>query len=223
MLDYPNRKEHIMSNLEIIRDVDQGTAEWHAIRAGIPTASMFATVMASGRGGAESKTRRKYLLKLAGEILTGEPEPDGYKNGHMDRGNAMEAEARAFYLMAHGLGEDDAEAVTFVRNRFACGAVGYSPDHLLGDNGLLEIKTNIPSVLIERILADQVPSEHVAQLQGGLWVAEREFVDLVCYWPKMPVFSQRVYRDERYILTLSKAVAEFNEELAELVAKLKAY
>lgn len=49
---------------------EQGSADWYEARRGIPTASMFSTVMASGRGGGESKTRRKYLLQLAGEILT---------------------------------------------------------------------------------------------------------------------------------------------------------
>ena len=85
-----------MSELQIF-ECEQGSAEWFAARAGIPTASEFATVMARGRGG-ESKTRRTYMLKLIGERLTGQP-MESYTNAHMERGKVMEAEARDLYAM----------------------------------------------------------------------------------------------------------------------------
>lgn len=198
-----------------IFDFEQGTPEWFKCRMGIPTASEFSTVMASGKGGGESKTRKTYMLKLAGELLTGEL-MESYTNVHMERGKVMEDEARSFYAFMH---DAEPERVGFVRN----GAKGCSPDSLIGHNGALEIKTALPHILGELILKDQFPPEHKAQTQGVLWVTEREFIDLVVYWPKMPRFVKRAYRDEPYIKEMSAAVDQFNAELAELVEKLRRY
>ena len=76
-----------------VHDMQQGSPEWFAVRRGLPTASMFGTIMAKGRSGGDSKTRQTYLYKLAGERLTGEP-MDNFSNHHMERGHAMEPEAR---------------------------------------------------------------------------------------------------------------------------------
>lgn len=194
-------------------DFQQYSTEWWQVRLGIPTASMFATVMASGRGGGESKTRRTYMLTLAGERLTGEP-MEGYTNHHMERGKAMEAEARNFYAFMY---DTEPMPVGFIRN----GEAGCSPDSLLGDDGILEIKTALPHILIGHILADRTPPEHRAQVQGQLWVSERQFCDLVIYWPKLPLFIRRIERDEEYIAELGKAVAQFNRELDGIVGSLR--
>lgn len=182
---------------------------------GIPTASQFATVMAKGKGGGESKTRRTYMLKLAGERLTGEP-MDNYTNSHMERGQAMEAEARNAYAFMR---DADPEPVGFIRNNTA----GASPDSLLGDDGLLEIKTALPHILIDRLLKGGLPPEHKAQVQGQLWVSERAWCDLVIYWPGLPLFVHRVARDDDYIQGLSKEVARFNAELADVVGWVQRY
>lgn len=196
-------------------DCEQGTAEWFAARAGIPTASMFATVLASGKGGAESKTRATYMRKLAGEIITGEP-MESYSNEHMERGKVMEAEARDLYAFERLV---DPVQVGFIRS----GDKGCSPDSLIGDDGMCEVKTKLPHLQIEVLERGELPAEHKAQCQGALWVAEREWIDFVSYWPKLPLFVKRVYRDEAYIADLSKAVDTFNGELAALVARVKAY
>lgn len=193
----------------------QGTEEWYLARAGIPTASMFATVMASGRGGGESKTRAKYMRQLAGEIITGKP-IEGYSNHHMERGHEMEPEARDLYAFAT---DTVPEIVGFVRN----GNKGCSPDSLVGANGMLEIKTKLPDLLIECLERDDFPPEHRAQCQGALWVAEREWIDITVYWPGMPVFIKRAHRDESYIKTVAGAVDQFNDELAALVERVRAY
>lgn len=198
-----------------ILDMEQGTPEWFKARMGIPTASEFSTVMASGKDGGDSKTRKTYLLKLAGELITGEP-MESYSNGHMERGKAMEEEARDFYAFT---ADSEPRRVGFIKNGFK----GCSPDSLLGNDGMLEIKTALPHVLASLILKDGFPPEHKAQCQGALWVAEREWIDLVVYWPKMPRFVKRAYRDDAYIATLSKAVDDFNVELAMMVNRLRAY
>ena len=196
-----------------VHNCEQGSAEWFACRAGIPTASEFSTVMAKGKGGGESVTRRKYMLTLLGEIMTGET-VEGYTNTHMERGKAMEQEARDLYQF-----QTDREPVQvgFVRNDEI--VAGASPDSLIGDNGLLEIKTKLPHLQLECLLSGAMPAEHKAQVQGQLLVTGRQWADFASYWPKLPLFLIRVERDEPYITTLKQAIADFNGERAELHKK----
>jgi hypothetical protein len=192
-----------------ILSCDQGSPEWFTARLGIPTASEFSTVMAKGKDGGASVTRKTYLMKLAGEILTGEP-MESYTNGHMERGKEQEDEARECYSF---MKDADPVRVGFVIN----GAKGCSPDSLLGDDGGLEIKTALPHIQVERLLRGELPAEHKAQVQGSLWVTERKFWDFVSYCPRLPLLVVRVERDEEYIAKMSKAVDAFNEELAVTV------
>ena len=198
-----------------IIDCEQSSPEWYEARLGIPTASMFATVMASGKGGGESVTRKTYLHKLAGEIITGEP-MDSYSNAHMERGKAMEDEARASYAL---LTEASPTRVGFVRN----GQKGCSPDSFIRNDGLLEVKTKLAHLTIECLLRDEFPAEHKAQCQGALWVCERDWIDIAVYWPRLPLFVKRAYRDEIYIKKLSDAVDQFNAELADVVSRVQRY
>lgn len=198
-----------------IFNCDQRSPEWYACRAGIPTASEFHTLLAKGRDGGASKTRRTYMLKLAGERLTGEP-AESYESPAMVRGREMEAEAREFYCFTR---EADLTSVGFIRS----GQKGCSPDALIGDKGILEIKTAAPHVLIELLEKDGFPPEHRAQCQGALWVTGREWIDLIVYWPKLPPLVKRGWRDEAYIRDLEKAVDDFNGELEATVERIKRY
>jgi len=201
--------------IEII-DCEQGTPEWYLSRIKIPTASEFSTVMAKGRKGEPSKTRNKYLRQLAGEIITGEPMDEGYTNKYMERGKLLEPEIRNLYCM---MASCNVRQVGFIKN----GRKGASPDGLIGNDGMLEIKSEAPHLLIETILANKLPPEHYAQLQGGLWVAEREWIDIAVGYKKMPLVIKRTGRDETYIKTLSDEVDRFLEELDGIVAKVRAY
>ena len=196
-------------------DCEQGTPEWFSARMGIPTASEFKTLLGIKKDARDKVTRRNYLLRLAGEILTGEP-MESYQNDHMQRGKDMEAEARNLYAF---MMDAEPQRVGFIVN----GPKGCSPDSLIGSVGMLEVKTKLPHLTIDCLLKNEFPSEHRAQCQGALWVAEREWIDICVYWPKLPLFVKRAFRDEAYISELSKAVSEFNAELAEMVAKIKAY
>lgn len=190
---------------------EQGTEEWLQARCGIPTASEFKSILAKGEG----KMRRAYLMKLAGEIITGKPS-DSYSNAHMERGHEMEPEARATYAFIHDV---EVQQVGFIRN----GRAGCSPDGLIGDDGGAEIKTKLPHLMVETILRGTIPPEHVAQVQGSLWVTEREWWDFSAYWPGFPLFTVRAFRDEPYIRALAEAVDALNEELDAIVAKVRAY
>lgn len=191
-----------------IYDCEQNSPEWHACRLGIPTASNFSKILAKGEG----KTRGRYLYDLAAERLTGEGE-EGYTNAHMERGHAMEDEARKLYAFKH---DADPVRVGFVRLDDLAGA---SPDSLVGDNGLLEIKTKLGALQLDVLERNRLPPEHVAQVQGQLWVSGRDFCDFVSYWPKLPLFVIRVERDPAYIKTLEQAVADFVGELDAIVSK----
>ncbi|TRC78552.1 YqaJ viral recombinase family protein [Mesorhizobium sp. WSM4310] len=194
-----------------IFDCEQGSTEWFACRAGIPTASKFATVMAKGEG----KTRSKYLRQLAGELLTGEP-MESFTTLHMDRGKTMEDEARETYAFIH---DADIRRIGFIRN----GNKGASPDSLVGDEGGLEIKTALPDIQIERLMSGKLPPEHKAQVQGNIWISGREWWDFVSYWPKLPMLTVRVFRDDIYIANMSAEIDAFNAELAELVERIRNY
>lgn len=194
-----------------IFDCEQNSDDWLLARIGIPTASKFATVMAKGEG----KTRSEYMRKLAGEILTGEP-MDSYTNLHMERGHVQEDDARQLYAFAHDV---EPVRVGFVRN----GSMGASPDSLIGDDAGLEIKTALAHIQIERLIRNDIPPEHKAQVQGGLLVTERARWDFVSYSPKLPLLTVRVRRDEPYIKNMRGEIDRFNDELAALVQRIRAY
>ena len=199
---------------ELFFDFQQGSAEWFEHRRGIPTASNFHKVIASGKSGGESKQRLEYMRDLAGEqnsrLLT-----ESYSNIHMERGRIMEAEARELYRL---LADDDVRTVGLMRNLIAAG----SPDALVGNNGILEIKTAMPRVLYPILEADRFPPEHVAQCQGNLWIGEREWCDLIVFWPGHKLFKKRVHRNEGYIKMLADEVGLFAYEVGKLAEKHKA-
>ena len=199
-----------MSQLEII-NCEQNSPEWLKARRGIVTASEFDSVLAKGQG----KTRAKYMRTLAGQILSGRIE-EGFSNAHMDRGHEQETEARNLYALMR---DAEPELIGFMRR----GRIGASPDGLIGDAGMLEIKTKLQHLQVECLIDDRLPPEHKAQVQGQLWVSGREWVDFVSYCPGLPLFVKRVERDERYIAELKIAVDDFIAELDQMVAKLQQY
>lgn len=196
-----------------IFDVEQNSDEWLRARMGIPTASQFATLLAKGRDGGASIGRRTYLLKLAGEIITGEP-MESFSNEHTERGHAMEDEARDLYTFQTGA---ELRRVGFIRN----GRAGCSPDSLVGETGGVEIKTKLPHLLIELMLKNEFPPEHKAQVQGTLWLSKREWWDLPVYYRGMPLFVKRATRDEPYIQRIATEVDRFNDELDAVVAEIQ--
>jgi hypothetical protein len=198
-----------------IFNCEQGSPEWFAARCGVPTASEFHSIMSKGRGGKPSATRRAYMIKLAAEIISGKS-AESFSTIHTRRGHEMEGDARDWYAMQYDV---DPVEVGFIRN----GAKGYSPDSLVGERGLLEIKSKLPELWATVVEGGEFPPEHWAQCQGGLWVAERQWIDIVVWWEGLTPFVKRAHRDELYIATLAKEVAEFNAELAETVEAIRSY
>jgi len=193
--------------MQIITEVDQGSPEWLALRLGIVTCSELECLLVNGKGEAGFGTGAfTYMNTLIGERITGEAADPFMGNRHTERGHELESVARKLYEQRE---EVETNQVAIILNHGA----GYSPDSLVGDKGLTEIKTKLPKFQVEVILSGEIPKEHVAQCQGGLWISEREWIDFVCYWPGMPLFIKRAYRDEAMIRKLSERVRTFYEIL----------
>ena len=151
----------------------QGSDEWHEARLGHVTASCFSHVLAKGEG----KTRKKYMLKVVSERLTGKPS-ESFSNVHTERGTIQEPFARLEYEARTG---NLVQEVGFVKHPTLM--AGASADGLIDDDGGVEIKSVIPTVQIEMIERGCIPGEYVAQVQGNLWISGRKWWDFVRYSP----------------------------------------
>jgi hypothetical protein len=194
-----------------IIDCEQGSPEWHAERLGKPTASRFSNIVTPT--GALSKSSAKYMYELLAGWALGMA-LDSHKSAFMDRGSGLEVEARADYEFRHDV---DVEQVGFVVNDE--GTIGCSPDGLVGDEGMVEIKCYEPAHHIEALLGGSSTTYH-AQRQGQLWITERKWVDFVVYHPDLPQAEFRIERDEPYIEKLSTAVLNFTFEMEVFRARL---
>lgn len=203
--------------------VDQNSPEWFAVRCGLQTASMFSTVL-SVKSGDDSIGRSRYMRQLAAERVMQAPSPEVYKNRAMERGKEMEPEAVQQYE-ADTL--EDLRAVGFITREVGTGLdrfrVGCSPDRLVGEKGLLETKTERPDLFVERLErgVHLLPAEHRPQVHGQMWIADKEWVDLKIFWPKLPRFVVRFVRDDKYIREIEDACERFEFELVRLVERLR--
>lgn len=188
-------------------DCVQGTPEWLGLRAGIPTASNFDKIVTPK--GAASKQAEKYMFLLLAERLMGHPvEERGYSHW-MDRGSEEESRAVSFYEFQRDM---ETVKVGFITND--AGTIGCSPDRLVGDNGLLEIKVPSEAIHMGYLLeTGSAYDEYRVQVQGQLWIAEREFSDVLSWHPELPPALVRIERDEGCIQLLKAAVPAFSLEL----------
>lgn len=198
--------------IEYFEELQQGSDEWLKARCGVVTASCFKDVLASGRNGAESKTRKSYLYDVACERVTGNP-TESYTNSFMERGHQLEEVARQLYTERTG---NDVKQFGFIRKN----NLGYSPDGVVGENGLIEIKTRLARLQAELLIDGDVPSTHTAQCQGALYITGREWLDFVSYCPGMPLFIKRVFPDLEYFEKLKSELEKFESEVGELVLKI---
>jgi len=200
-----------------ILTMPQGSPEWLAARLGRVTMSELKSLLVKGKGpGGLGAGAITYMHQLIGERITGELAEPFQGNAHTRRGHELEDVARALYCDATG--EPQPHEVGLILNH----EVGYSPDSLVDANGLLEIKTKLPKFQIEVLLKGEIPDEHLPQCQGGLWVSEREWIDFVSYWPGMPLFIKRAYRDDIMIRTIAERVEAFHEEMERRMSQVMA-
>ena len=204
--------------LTIYDQLEQGTPEWLEARRGIVTASTVGKLLTSTGKIANNDTSRTLIETLAIERITGLVEYI-HPSRDMQRGTLLEPTARELYEQHHA----PVDEVGFIRTELGVGTrLGYSPDGLVGDEGLLEIKSRTPRIQARTIRLGEVPAANMAQLQCGLLVTGREWIDYCSYSPGMHLFVKRVYPDLAWMGAIRDAVAQAEDDIGDLIHDYRA-
>jgi putative phage-type endonuclease len=197
--------------------MEQRSEEWFQARLGKVTASRVADVLAKIKSG-ESASRRNYKIQLVSERLTGEKQ-ETYINQAMQDGIDREQFARDRYVQQFG----EVEEVGFVKHPTL--EAGASPDGMVGDDGIIEIKCPMGSTHTETLMTQDIPSKYIPQVQFQLLVTGRKWCDFVSYNPMFPkhlqVFVKRIEADPVYQKELEVEVKQFLKEVDDVINKLK--
>jgi hypothetical protein len=195
-------------------DLIQGTDEWLDQRRGMVTASMVGRLITPKTvKPAENPESRSLVAQLVAERITGFTDST-YVSDDMWRGTLDEPVARDLYSEHF---TPVTEVGFMVRDDWGF-SIGYSPDGLVGDDGLIECKSRRPKTHLAHILADQIPPENMAQLQAGLLVSGRDWCDYVSYCAGMPLWVKRVTPDERWQTAIVDTVRKFEDTAALMLA-----
>ena len=191
-------------------DLIQGSDEWLQARCGVITASeMKHLLTVKSLKAADNEKTRQHVYELLFQRITGFVEPQ-YVSDAMLRGQEDEIYARAAY-------EEHCAPVTetgFITNDKWGFKLGYSPDGLIGDDGLIEIKSRAGKYQVQTIAENEVPEEYVLQLQTGLLVSERKWIDFISYSGGLPMFIKRVEPDPLIQGAIIAACTAFEAKLA---------
>lgn len=199
-------------------EIIQGSPEWFAARAGKVTASRVADVIARTKTG-YGASRANYAAELIAERLTGTTAPS-FTNAAMQWGTDTEPKARDAYCFRHDV---DVVEIGFVDHPLIA-MTGASPDGLIGDDGLIEIKCPNTATHLDTLLGETVPTKYVTQMQWQMACTGRNWCDFASFDPRLPasmsLFVRRVARDEDLIAELEREVTAFIAEIDEKVARL---
>jgi len=202
----------------IVHQIEQRTDEWYSLRLGKPTASEFSKLVTSK--GEPSKQLDGYALTLAGELYAGKSCDKWDGNQWTERGREMEAQALSLYAFAHDVEPETVGFITDDDERAGC-----SPDALIGDDGMLEIKCLKAERHIAAILYHEkhrrCPTDYVQQAQGQMMIAERQWCDLVFYHPEFPLLTIRQEADSDMHKAISAQIDAVCERRDEVLATLK--
>lgn len=202
-----------------IHNVEQRSADWYRLRAGIPTASEFSCLVTST--GTPSKSLPKYARQLAAEAFAGTTLDQWEGNAWTDRGKELEAEAIRLYEFAT---DQVVTPVGLVTNDSI--SAGCSPDGFVGDDGLVEVKCLKADNHVEAVLYHQKNNrcqpDYVQQTQGQMWLCERKWCDLIIYHPALPLLVIRQHPDQAIIAALADGVAAVARERDAILGALRA-
>ena len=199
--------------LHIYEELEQGTDEWYAARCGIVTASVVGQLVTTKTiKPAANDYSRALTNLLVAERITGHVDPT-FTSAEMERGKLDEPIARDHYSEHHA---PATEIGFMVRDDWGF-RLGYSPDGLVGDEGLIEIKSRAQKKHLATILADEVPPENMAQCQSGLLVSGRPWLDYVSWCGGMPMYVKRVYPDKRWHEAIIAALELFEANAARMI------
>lgn len=194
-------------------DLEQGSDAWLEARRGIVTASVVGQLITPTLKVADNPTSRGLTTSLVAERITGHIE-EPYVSNDMLRGTLDEPIARAKYAEHNA---PVTEMGFMVRDDWGF-RLGYSPDGLVGNDGLIEIKSRRQKTQLHTILTGEIPAENMAQLQAGLLVSGREWIDYVSYSGGMPMWVKRVHPDPAWHAAILNAAARFEQTATEMVA-----
>jgi hypothetical protein len=203
--------------LHVFNDVVQGSEEWFAQRRGLVTASVVGKLLTPTLKVADNDTARGITATLVAERITGVTE-DSYTNNDMLRGVMCEPIARDIYSGLY----HQAEEVGFMRFDGEGWSLGFSPDGLVGMDGLLEVKSPRAKTHVSTILADKVPAHYMAQCQAGLLVTGRKWIDWCSFHGGLPLYVKRVYPDPEWFAAITAACIQFEANAARMVAEYEA-
>lgn len=195
-----------------IIECEQKTPEWFAVRGGRPTASCFDQLVTTK--GEQSKSRLKYMYKLAAEKVSGVFE-EGYQSASMIRGNEIEEEARRFYEFNKGV---EVQRVGFCVSD--CDRYGCSPDGLVGSEGGIQIKCPEAKTHVGYLLENKFPMDYFQQVQGELFVTGRKWWDFISYYPGLRPLVIRVLPDAVFHQSLSTELNGFCGELTQIIERI---
>ena len=202
----------------MIELMEQGTEEWFNIRIGKVTASRVADVLAKTKTG-YSTTRENYMAQLVCERLTGQ-KGESFTNAAIQHGIETEAYARAAYEALRDVLVDEVGFVSHPTIEMS----GASPDGLVGEDGLIEIKCPNTATHIETLLSESVPNKYYTQMQFQLACTGRKWCDFVSFDNRLPkelqVFVKRVPRDDVYIRLIEDEIVKFLGELDTKINQL---
>lgn len=200
------------------KEMIQGSEAWHSIRCGVPTASEMKLLVTPTLKVAANEKERAHMWELLAQRLTKHVEPR-YISDDMLRGQEDEIEAVALYAKTY----EPVERVGFVTNDRWGFTIGYSPDALVGADGLVECKSRGQKYQIQTIVdyvsADKIDPDFAIQVQTGLMVSERKWCDLISFCGGLPMATVRVYPDEKIQAAILEAVTAFEERLAIAMRK----
>jgi len=203
----------------IVEGLVQNTPEWLQHRIGMVTASRVADITTKLKNGKYSAARDKYLMDVVIERLTGRAS-DNYVSPEMEWGIDTEPLARAAYELDQ---DTDIELVGFAMHP-TIEWFGASPDGLVGNTGLVEIKCPNTSTHLAYLLEGDIPLEYMPQMLAQMACSERQWCDFVSYDPRLPkklqYFRRRFNRNDEHIRLLEAEVTEFLEEVILKLADL---
>lgn len=193
-------------------DIEQGTDEWHELRRGVLTSTAIKTLITPTGKLANNDTTRSHVYEVAAQRINGRTE-ESYSSFDMMRGHTEEILARDLYSKHYATVNE----CGFVTNEKLGFIVGYSPDGLVGEEGLIEIKSAKAKIQVQRIVDGVIPSEHIAQVQTGLWVTGRKWCDFISYSNGMKMQVIRVEVDAAYHELIEQAAKAFEIKVAEVI------
>lgn len=197
-------------------DVVQGTPEWDDLRRGVITASAIGSLITpkTVKPAANAETR-SLVAQLAADRMNGWTD-SSYQSYDMALGHENEPRAIDAYAQHRGV---TVSHVGFMLNDTYGFPLGYSPDALVEDDGLVEAKSRRAKIHVQHVTGGGVPSEHMAQIQTGLLVTERDWLDYVSYCGGMELWIRRVHPDETWFTAIISAAKAAEEAIEQLVAK----